>query len=92
MRLSPGVIEHISTRIVRGLAQENLIDFSEEPAIAGAVSAAFAEDLAVEDRLNDEVRELLRSHSDEMVRQGVQYHEMFRMIKSELVRKRKLIL
>ena len=30
--------------------------------------------------------------SDEMQRLGVQYHDMFRMIKAELVRKRKLII
>jgi hypothetical protein len=46
----------------------------------------------VEDRLNEEVREMIRTHSDEMSRQGIQYHDMFRMIKTKLVRERKLIL
>jgi len=46
----------------------------------------------VEDHLNEEVREIMKTYADEMTRRGVQYHDMFKMIKQELVRKRKLIL
>ena len=85
-------MEHISGQIVRGLVQEGAIRAEEPVAAISAVRNAFSEDLMVEDRLNEEVREILRSHSDAMTRGGVQYHEMFKMIKAELVRKRKLIL
>ena len=92
MKLSPVLVEHISAQIVRGLIREGAIHVEgEAPAIASVVTA-FAEDLMVEDRLNEEVREILRARSDEMTRLGVQYHEMFKMIKAELTRKRKLIL
>ncbi|HET6372597.1 MAG TPA: DUF507 family protein [Candidatus Polarisedimenticolia bacterium] len=92
MRLSPVLVEHIAAQIVSGLIKEKLIEVEDEPAARAAVAAAFAEDLSVEDRLNDEVREILRTHSDDMTRRGVQYHEMFKMVKAELARKRKLIL
>ncbi|HKY33650.1 MAG TPA: DUF507 family protein [Candidatus Polarisedimenticolia bacterium] len=92
MKLPPALVEHISAQIVKGLLEEGLIEAAEPGAAAGAVASAFSEDLMVEDRLNDEVREILRTHSDEMTRRGVQYHDMFKMIKAELVRKRKLIL
>jgi hypothetical protein len=92
MKLPYVLVEHISTQIVKGLIDEGLVEAEDPGAVAGAVSAAFAEDLQVEDRLNDEVREILRTHSDEMTRRGVQYHDMFKMIKAELVRKRRLIL
>ena len=92
MRLSPVLVEHIAAQVVNGLIQEKLIEVEDESAARGAVAAAFAEDLSVEDRLNDEVREILRTHSDELARRGIQYHEMFKMVKAELVRKRKLIL
>ena len=92
MRLSPALVDHISDQIVAGLERDGAIR-TEDPGSAGqTVARAFAGDLMVEDRLNEEVREILKTHSDEMTRRGVQYHEMFKMIKAELVRKRKLIL
>ena len=49
------------------------------------------EELQVEDRLNDEVRELLSQYSDYMRREGVSYQEMFRRIKNTLISQRKVI-
>ncbi len=92
MKLPMVLVEHISTQIVKGLIAEGLLEVEDPGDVSYVVSAAFAEDLQVEDRLNDEVREILRTHSDEMTRRGVQYHDMFKMIKAELVRKRRLIL
>jgi hypothetical protein len=85
-------VEHIAHQVVKGLAREGALEVQNRAAAAEAVAAAFAEDLMVEDRLNDEVREIMRTYADEMTRRGVQYHDMFKMIKQELVRKRKLIL
>jgi hypothetical protein len=50
------------------------------------------EELTVEDRLNEEVRELLIVHQDEMRRTGVSYQEMYKKAKQQLARDRKLIL
>ncbi len=92
MKLSPAFVDHISARIVKQLEDESLIQTGDLNAVLRAVAAAITDDLMVEDRLNDEVREMIRNHSDEMTRQGIQYHDMFRMIKSKLARERKLIL
>jgi uncharacterized protein len=45
----------------------------------------------VEDRLNDEVREILSQYSDYMRREGVSYQEMFRRIKNTLILQRKVV-
>jgi hypothetical protein len=50
------------------------------------------DEISVEDRLNEEVREILTKHADEMRRTGVQYQEMYKKVKGELARQRKLIL
>ena len=92
MKLSPALVDHISDHIVAGLTRDGAIKTADPDSAGDAVARAFAEDLMVEDRLNEEVREILRTHSDEMTRRGVQYHDMFKMIKTELVKKRKLIL
>jgi len=92
MKLHSSLVEHISAEIVKGLVKDGTIQVQDASDTASDVASAFMDDLQVEDRLNEEVREILRTHSDEMTRRGVQYHDMFKMIKNELVRKRKLIL
>ena len=47
---------------------------------------------SLEDRINDEVRVILEAYSEEMRRTGANYQEMFRKVKSELVRKYKAVL
>jgi hypothetical protein len=50
------------------------------------------EELTLEDRINDEVRIILETYSDEMRQSGANYQEMFKKIKNELVRKYKAVL
>lgn len=92
MKLSRSLVDHISFQVVRALAREGAIEVQDKAGLAGALVEALTEDLMVEDRLNEEVREIMNNYADEMTRQGVNYHEMFKKIKQELVRKRKLIL
>ena len=92
MKLMPALVEYIAAQVVWRLSEEGLVETGNLEQAAGSVQNAVIEDLQVEDRLNEEVREILRERSDEMQRLGVQYHDMFRMIKAELVRKRKLII
>jgi hypothetical protein len=61
-------------------------------AVTEKVHAAMLEELSLEDRINDEVRVILEAYSDEMRRTGADYQEMFRKVKSELVRKYKAVL
>jgi hypothetical protein len=49
------------------------------------------EDLAIEDQLNDEVREVLSQYSEYMRKEGVSYQDMFRRIKNTLITQRKVI-
>jgi len=51
-----------------------------------------ADEVTIEDRLNEEVREILSRYSDEMRRTGVSYQEMYKKVKGQLARERKLIL
>jgi hypothetical protein len=58
---------------------------------ADFIAVVVEEDLSIEDRLNDEVRDLLSQYSDYMRREGVSYQEMFRRIKNTLITQRKVI-
>jgi hypothetical protein len=61
-------------------------------AVTEKVHASMLEELSLEDRINDEVRVILEAYSEEMRRSGANYQEMFRKVKSELVRKYKAVL
>ena len=57
-----------------------------------ALDAGITDELSVEDRLNTEVRMLMKQYDAEIERGGVDYQKMFTMIKTKLVRERGLIL
>ena len=50
------------------------------------------EEIALEDRINDEVRAILEAYSDEMRKSGANYQEMFKKVKNQLVAKYKAVL
>ena len=50
------------------------------------------DEITVEDRINEEARNILTQHQDAMRSTGVSYQEMFKKVKSQLARDRKLIL
>ena len=69
-----------------------MLEMKSPELLAERVRQTMVDELAVEDRLNEEVREILSQHSDEMRRVGASYQEMYKKIKGELARQRKLIL
>ena len=92
MRLLPEQVEMMTHAVVRRLGDVGAARFSHPDATRERLARALTEDLQVEDRLNDEVREILRGLSDRMEGQNIQFHEMFKLVKAKLVRERKLIL
>jgi hypothetical protein len=92
MLLSRDFVAYISTETVKRLVESEMIETKTAEAVALRVRHAMQEELSIEDRLNDEVREILMQHQDEMRRTGVSYQEMFKKAKQQLARDRKLIL
>lgn len=92
MRLTKNQVEYIAYRITKELQEKELIDTDDPSHTGQALIAIMTEELLVEDRLNDEVREILTEHAEEMRRTNVEYREMFKMIKKKLARERKIIL
>jgi len=50
------------------------------------------DELTVEDRLNEEVRELLKAYTSEIERGRLDYRKLFELTKQKLVKERNLIL
>ncbi|TMD03241.1 MAG: DUF507 family protein [Chloroflexi bacterium] len=92
MRLTRDQVGQISRRIVRGLIKDELITADDPEKTIDLIVQVFTEDLAAEDKLNDEVREILQGHADEISRGMVNYQEVFRKVKAKLARDRKMVI
>jgi hypothetical protein len=90
MLLAREFIGYLSRQLVERLSPAAL-ETSNATVAAGVIAQTIEEDLSVEDRLNDEVRDLLDQYSDYMRRENVSYQEMFRKIKNQLLSQRKVI-
>lgn len=93
MRLRKKMIDYVAQTVTSSLLDKELvtIDGSAE-ALATEIKRLITDDLLVEDRLNDEVKEILRAHTDEIDRGNVDYARLFAMVKKQLVKERGLIL
>jgi len=92
MRLTRDFVEAISQRIIRGLVKDEVIAADRPEAAVDLLARVFLADLEAEDRLNDEVHELLKNYSEEISRGMVNYQELFRKVKSKLARDRKMVI
>jgi len=92
MLFSREYVGYLAREITKKLISGEFIETKDVPAITEKVNAALLDELSLEDRINDEVRVILEAYSDEMQRSGANYQEMFRKVKSELVRKYKAVL
>src|SRR6476469_4198895 len=90
MLLAREVVSYISKQLVKSLTP-GTIETSNPDLVADKIAEVISEELAVEDRLNDEVRDLLSQYSEYMRREGVSYQEMFRKIKNTMVAQRKIV-
>ena len=90
MLLAREFVTYLSRQLVRRLAPQ-IIETTTPDVVAEKIAEVIGDELAVEDRLNDEVRDLLSQYSEYMRREGVSYQEMFRRIKNTLISQRKVI-
>jgi hypothetical protein len=92
MLINRDYVVHMASEVVKRLVEGNQIETKAVETVIPRVRAKMMEEITVEDRLNDEVREILTQHQDEMRRTNVSYQEMYKKVKGQLARDRKLIL
>jgi hypothetical protein len=90
MLLPREFVAYLSRQIVRRLSPGTIETHAPEK-VTELVYAVISDELEAEDKLNDEVREILEQYSDYMRREGVSYQEMFRKAKNTLVQQRKIV-
>jgi hypothetical protein len=92
MLLSREYVKYLARQIVKRLIGGQLVEAKDVNALTERIDKSLLDELAVEDRINEEVRAILEAYSDEMRRSGANYQEMFKRVKGELVRKYRAVL
>ncbi len=90
MLLAREFVDYVSRQIVKKLTPQ-WIETTDAQVAAAFIASVIEQDLAIEDSLNDEVREMLSQYTEYMRREGVSYQDMFRKIKNTLITQRKVI-
>ena len=92
MIFSRDYVGYLARQTVKHLLAEKLIETDKPAAVNDRVAAALIEELALEDRINDEVRVILEAIQEDMRKGGVSYPEMFKTVKMKLVAQYKAVL
>ena len=92
MLLSRDYVGYMATEVVKRLIANKMIETDGATVLTERLRLKMTEEIGLEDRLNEEVREILSQHAEEMRRSNVSYQEMYKKVKGELARQRKLIL
>ncbi len=92
MLLSKEYVGYLAREVTKKLIAGEFVETKNLPAVSEKVHTAMLDEFGLEDRINDEVRVILEAYSEEMRKTGANYQDMFRKVKSELVRKYKAVL
>jgi hypothetical protein len=92
MIFSKDYVGYLARQTVKHLIAEKMITTANPAVVNERVASAMVEEMALEDRINDEVRVILEAFQEDMRKTGASYPEMFKKVKNELARKYKAVL
>ena len=92
MRLNKNQIEHLAFVILRNLSKEGKIIVEDRNRLLEEMTNLIMDEFMKDDKLDQEVREILGKHMEKIRRENIEYQTMFRMIKMKLARERNIVL
>jgi hypothetical protein len=94
MLLNRDYVGHMASEVVKKLLEGKLVEIKEkdQEVVISRVRLRMLEEITIEDKVNEETRNILTQYQDEMRRTGISYQEMFKKVKGQIARDRKLIL
>ena len=92
MRLNKNQIEHMAFIIVRNLLKEEKIIVDDRNKLTERLMNLITDEFQKEDKLDQEVREILSEHMEKIRNENIEYQTMFRMIKTKLAKERNIVL
>ena len=92
MSLPREFVNYLSKRITEELIKREMVEVKNPTFLRERIHSVTEEELAVEERINEEARNILKGYAEEMRQSGVSYQEMFKKVKNKLVKEKKVIL
>jgi hypothetical protein len=93
MRFPKTWVPLLAKRIIDNILSKNLAKTTiPRQKLLAETEEILLNELTLEDRLNDEVREILKTHSAEIEKGQLDYRKLFDLTKHKLVRERNLVL
>jgi len=92
MRLNKNQLEHLASVILRSLAREGKIIAEDRGRLLEEVTNVLLDEFQKEDRLDQEVREILSKHMEKIRRENIEYQAMFKEVKKKLAREKGIVL
>jgi hypothetical protein len=92
MLINKDLVAHMAGDVVKKLAEGELVEVKRVPEVTQRVRLAMIEEITVEDRISEEARQILIQHQDQMRSTGISYQDMFKKVKAQLARDKKLVL
>ena len=77
---------------VRNLLKEEKIIVDDKNKLIEDIINLITEEFQKEDKLDQEVREILSDHMEKIRSENIEYQTLFRMIKTKLAKEREIIL
>jgi hypothetical protein len=78
--------------IVRNLLKEEKIIVDDRNKLTDSLMNIITDEFQKEDKLDQEVREILNKHMEKIRSENIEYQTMFRMIKTKLAKERNIVL
>ena len=92
MRLNRNQIEHLAFITIQNLLKEEKIIAEDKNKLLDEIIELITDEFQKEDKLDQEVREILNKHIDKIRKENIEYQTLFRMIKTKLAKERNIVL
>jgi len=93
MRLNKIRVHHMAVSVIERLQSGGLLQIQgKSEVVIQQLESAILSELQVEDRLNADVREMLKQFEREFAEGRADYQKMFMMVKQKLIKERGVIL
>ena len=93
MRFNSNRIHQMAATVVERLTAQGLLQIQgKSEVVVQQLESAITTELEVEDRLNADVREMLKQFEQEFAAGRADYQKMFTMVKKKLIKERDIVL
>jgi len=92
MLINRDFVGYMAAEVVKKLVEAEQVEVKSTADVTLKVRQAMMDEITVEDRISEEARQILIEHQETMRSTGVSYQEMFKKVKAQIARDKKLVL